>query len=441
MVSHPPPAPPAAAPTARDTLDNTPPPFQPAPAFPAHPLTLHDVPDAGLHAIFAHLPPRDLARAGAVCTHWRQLGSDKASDETWRTFFQQRWRPSDAPCACPGWRVAYGRRLAAAAALASPRRPAVDILPSHRAAARAVALLPCSDAVVTGAADRTVRVFRLSDGALLASSPRLPASVRCVGVVPGPTGLLVAGSGADPRLAVWRAGGSDATPFDVATPPTLLPGHTGPVAAVAVDNDGAAFYSASWDGTVRVWRAGGAGDDPPTQAAAFPLTDWGWSVAPRGGRLLVAEGRGAVVFDAATGAVERRVPPRAAAAACGGDSARADGGRDGRTLFLAHAHGGVDAIDLRAPPSATPTCLLRAGGPPPSHLSHDDPWLALAAGRAGVALLDARHPGAAARRPPRRLGWTGGGARCADVAGRWVAAGWDDGGVRTWRFGGAGEED
>ena len=425
MASTPPLPTPAAAPSARDALDSTPSPFEPAPASPLHPLTLGDVPDAGLHAIFAHLPPRDLARAGAVCSHWRQLGTDKASDDAWRGFFQQRWRPSDAPRACPGWHVAYGRRLAAAAALTSPRRPAVDVLAGQgRSAARAVVLVPCLDAVVTGAADRTVRVFRLTDGAPLAASPRLPASVRCVGVASGPRGLLVAGSGADPRLAVWRAGNNDATPFDVTTSPTLIPGHTGPVAAVAVDDDGSAFYSALWDGTVRVWRAGGgAGGDPPCQAAAFPLTDWGWSVAPRGGRLLVAEERGAVVIDACTGAVERRIRPRDGSAACDGDSARVDGGRDGRSLFIAHADGGVDAIDLRASPSATPTCPLRVGGPPPSQLSHDDPWLALAAGRAGVALLDARHPGAAARRPPRRLGWAGGGARCADVAGRWVAAG------------------
>ena len=187
---------------------------------------------------------------------------------------------------------------------------------------------------------------------------------------------------------------------------------------------------------MRVWRGS---DLAPL--ASHALTDWAWSVAPRGGRLLAAEGRGAAVLDAATGAVLRRVPPPDDGVPPCGDSARVDGSRDGRTLFVAHARGGVDAVDLRAPPAAAAHTLLRAagGGGGPAHLTYDDHWLALASGRAGVALIDARRPGAAlSPRPPRRLGWAGagGGARCADVAGRWVAAGWDDGGVRTWRFGG-----
>jgi hypothetical protein len=64
-------------------------------------------------------------------------------------------------------------------------------------------------------------------------------------VAAAPGALVVAGSGADARLAVWRADGDG---FGLDAAPALVAGHTGPVAAVAVDDDGGAFYSASWDG-------------------------------------------------------------------------------------------------------------------------------------------------------------------------------------------------
>ena len=117
-----------------------------------------------------------------------------------------------------------------------------------------------------------------------------------------------------------------------------------------------------------------------------------------------------------------------------------DGTRDGRTLFVAGADGGVDAVDLRSP-SPSSLALARPGGPPPSSLAHDDPWLALATGSGGVTLLDARAP----RRAPRRLGAGLAGrpacARSVDIQGRWVAAAFDDSaGVRVWRFGREEEE-
>lgn len=265
------------------------------------------------------------------------------------------------------------------------------------------------------------------------------------------------------------------------------------------------IYSASWDMTVRVWDLsrdegeeeeepsttdncydddGGGGESrspppppppPPFCAGLYQLEDWGWSVAPRANRVLVAEGRGAAVFDAETCKVLLRVPPSEADGGRRGDAARVEGTRDGRALFLARADGSLERRDLRcccrydrkgrsATSSATTTLLL-PGGPPPSGLAFDDPWIALASGRGGVALLDARRPRtplmtAAATttkststkpsssstshlpipRPPRRLGFANNAAvRCVEVLGRWVVGGCDDGSVRTWYFGGGGE--
>ena len=207
----------------------------------------------------------------------------------------------------------------------------------------------------------------------------------------------------------------------------------------------------------------------------------------------MAEGRGAAVFDAETGRAVRRVAPSEADGGRRGDAARVEGSRDGRTLLVARADGSLESVDLRAggggggggtssrrsaPATTATTTLLLPGGPAPSGLAFDDPWIALASGRGGVALLDARRPraplvtfaaagkgkaaaaaaaaaGAASAtgtataaakpalpipRPPRRLGWSSNAAvRCVEISGKWVVAGCDDGSVRTWWFGGAGE--
>lgn len=321
------------------------------------------------------------------------------------------------------------------------------------------------------------------------------------------------------RQAAAATGRQRPPPFDLSAPPVFLSGHAGPVAAVSVEEG--LIYSASWDTTVRVWdperrreeegegqgyeddddafgnrRIGGGGETACNGAAPLSspqcvgvvhLRDWGWSVSMKAGRLLVAEGRGAAVFDAETGKALRRVAPSEADGGRRGDAARVEGTRDGRTLLIARADGSLESVDLRSSSGAGggkrergnsgTTTLLLPGGPPPSGLAFDDPWIALASGRGGVALLDARRPraplatfstsaaAAAAKgkkspatatgttastttakpaalpipRPPRRLGWSSNASvRCVEISGTWVVAGGDDGSVRSWYFG-AGE--
>jgi len=442
---------------ALDCPVSPPPPFRPVPASPRDTSISH-LPDGPLHRILDCLGPRDLIAATATCRAWAALGADAASDHAWevgemrgsdggrrvkeeqlhrplsrsQAFYLRRWRALDTPTA-PRWRVAYARRLAHAATLTPGQpRPAVDALVGHRGAARSVALLPAADAALTASADRTVRLWCLSSGAQAGASAPLPGGARCVAGDAGAVcGALAAAGTGDGSIAVWTAASGA---LDPTSRPALLTGHGGPVAGVSVD--AATIASASWDCTARLWSR-------PSLAcvAVLPLVDWGWGAVVRGGRALVAEGRGAAAFDAATGALLRRLPPRPAPpGACLGHGARVDGTRDGRTLFVAGADGGVDAVDLRSP-SPSSLALARPGGPPPSSLAHDDPWLALATGSGGVTLLDARAP----RRAPRRLGAGLAGrpacARSVDIQGRWVAAAFDDSaGVRVWRFGREEEE-
>jgi len=439
------------------------------------PTTIADLPDGALHTILDLLGPRDLVAAAATCRRWGALASDAASDRAWRAFFTRRWRTADASvgdtlgvCTALPWRAAYGRRVAEAAALASAR-PALDSLAGgHRGPARAVALLPSAGVVASGGADRVVRLFDLAAGLPVSTSRPLPWAVRCLAA--GGTALAAA-SGSDARIALWRAGGSGESvcggravpPWDVGRRPATLQGHSGPVAGVALGEEGGAtpprLYSASWDCSVRVWDVSAAGAASPCLAAKA-LADWVWSAAPRGGRVVCAEGRGAAVLDGETLALLARVPPFSTAQAAApytlstpvAPCARVDGSRDGRTLFVAHADSGVASYDLRAPGRHGPasparSALLVPPGTPSfpaaTSIAFDDPWLALGLGPSGVVLLDARRggEGSAGGAPSpssfRRLG-TGataaGGVLGVDLAGPWLAAACSSGTVLTWRW-------
>ena len=57
-------------------------------------------------------------------------------------------------------------------------------------------------------------------------------------------------AGADAHIAIWTKGKQD--------PDTVLDGHKGPIAGLAVSADGKLLASASWDHTVRLWALDGA---------------------------------------------------------------------------------------------------------------------------------------------------------------------------------------
>jgi cytochrome c len=63
----------------------------------------------------------------------------------------------------------------------------------------------------------------------------------------------IATSGEDARIAIWTPGAPQ--------PATVLKGHTAPVVALALSNDGATLASASWDRTARLWPLGPAAKD------------------------------------------------------------------------------------------------------------------------------------------------------------------------------------
>ena len=104
--------------------------------------------------------------------------------------------------------------------------------------------MPCAECIVrvstheylngifAGSSDRTVKVWDMRAGMPLATSKLHGGTVRCLAV---DEDMLVSGS-SDHKLRVWLADRSSKAGFDLSDPIRLVKGgHTGPVAAVALD--------------------------------------------------------------------------------------------------------------------------------------------------------------------------------------------------------------
>src|SRR5580700_5113463 len=116
--------------------------------------------------------------------------------------------------------------------------PAHAQLRGHGGPVRALAISADGNTAVSGSFDTSAilwslkidvakQVLRFHDGA-----------VNAVAFL-GPGADSVATSGADARIAIWKAGET--------RPRMVLQGHTGPVVSLAVSPDGRMLASASWD--------------------------------------------------------------------------------------------------------------------------------------------------------------------------------------------------
>lgn len=184
-------------------------------------------------------------------------------------------------------------------------------------------------------------------------------------------------SGADGRIAIWRAGQAE--------PEIVLEGHSAPIAALALSPDGTTLASASWDHTVRLWPlAGGA----PRVLEGHTQNVNGVAFTPDG-RALVSVGYDLTLriwpLDGAVAPVIATLPAPLNAVVVSHDEIVA-AGADGNAYFLDRA-GRLDG-DVAA--AAIPVIAMA--------VSRDGALIAAADVRGAVAIIDRK-----ARRVARRL--------------------------------------
>jgi WD40 repeat protein len=117
-------------------------------------------------------------------------------------------------------------------------------LEGHTALVLSVAFSPDGQTLASGSWDNTVRLWRVSDGAPLRTLEGHTAEVTSVAF--SPDGAILASGSADTTVRLWRV--SDGTLL------RTLKGHTASVLCVAFSPDGVVLASGSADTTIRLWR-------------------------------------------------------------------------------------------------------------------------------------------------------------------------------------------
>ena len=188
------------------------------------------------------------------------------------------------PAASAASLSADGTRAALATAdalwLLSPGTGERQALRGHTGTIFAAALRPDGRALLTGASDRSARLWPLA-GLSPETGPRVltPHSGGVTAVAFRGDGERVATAGWDKRARVWPvAAGDQVTGRDpvAGRDPVVLAGHTGPVWALAFSPDGARVATGADDRSVRVWPVDGrdepvvlAGHAGPVRATQF----------------------------------------------------------------------------------------------------------------------------------------------------------------------------
>ncbi|QDU97172.1 c-type cytochrome domain-containing protein [Lignipirellula cremea] len=123
----------------------------------------------------------------------------------------------------------------------------------HSGAITGVAFSIDGAKLVSGSQDKTFQVWNVADGKQLGIALEAPAEVNAVAFVgPAETAQIATGL-ADNKILIWDLP-PDAKPEEAIAPVREIPGHTGPIHALAAfPNDPNQLASGSQDGTARIW--------------------------------------------------------------------------------------------------------------------------------------------------------------------------------------------
>jgi WD40 repeat protein len=122
---------------------------------------------------------------------------------------------------------------------------AVRVLKGHGAGVNSAAYSPDGEFIVSASWDETVRLWPATGNSPVRTLPGPAMAMFSASYSPDGK-MIVATAMVDRYILVWRV--------DDRLGPRILKGHEGLVPSATFSPDGAHILSASWDGTVRIWR-------------------------------------------------------------------------------------------------------------------------------------------------------------------------------------------
>jgi WD40 repeat protein len=122
--------------------------------------------------------------------------------------------------------------------------PPVRTLTGHIAWVWSVSFSPDGSLLASGSVDKTIKLWRVSDGSLVRTLKGFLGFVSSVSF--SPEGSLLASGNFDGTIKLWRV--SDGSLV------RTLTGHTGAVMSVLFSPDGSLLASGSVDKTIKLWQ-------------------------------------------------------------------------------------------------------------------------------------------------------------------------------------------
>jgi cytochrome c len=284
--------------------------------------------------------------------------------------------------------------------------PAAAQLRGHGGPVRGLAISKDGSTVLSGCFDSTAILWDLPRDAASEVLRLHDSAINAVALLDDARAIT---AGEDARIALWTPGRT--------VPDAVFTGHTGPIAALAVSPDGETLASASWDGTIRLWKLSGG---EPVVLEGHAQSVNGVAFMPDG-EAVVSAGYDATVriwplTEPATPIVTTLPAPlNAVAVAADGEITAASA--DGRIYFLSPAGEPRDVVAV----SPTPVIALAISG--------DGTRIAAATISGAVAILDRK-----TRNLARKLVGPGVSAWSVALAadGRLLLTAGADGVIRRW---------
>ena len=167
-------------------------------------------------------------------------------------------------------------------------------LEGHADAVKALAITKDGQRLVSGSADKTFKVWNLADGKLISTSPAMSAAV--VSMALGGDGKLVVVGLADGSAKVFDPSATDPSKSER----QAIPAQGGPITAVALLPDNATVLLGSEDRTVRAWPLANPGTLKSLNGHASQVYSVAWS--PDASKALTGSAdAGARIWDVAKG--------------------------------------------------------------------------------------------------------------------------------------------